>query len=800
MTKKLLLEILIIFAFVAVLFILPNVVDAQCASTSDIGNTTNHTYPSCSEHYKCEHVDTVCDRDQANGNDVVWIAREQHCWDECESCGGDCVHWVSHCGGCYDTGGWNTHKDCEEYEVCVGGTGRSTNSGNYDCECKGDCLAEPANTHIEDGIGPTSSTNVFLPAKLGWNDVDGANSYWYRVWEATTTVITWETSEATTTGSSTISEAIPGDEPCTLQSTTSYAWKIAPCCSSEATECKAWDDIIGRPTFETSLAPEPVLPPDPDWNFNASSAQDVLIPVTLSWCNVVEEDYFHLKIYLEDDSCHPFLLEGGDCLPEKVEKPYSPDEELVTIDFTDSALYYPYFVQDSLYRWEVASCHREEGADVCSDYGQKWGLETENIEADPPDFNLLNPENQTAVSIGFPVTLSWTDEIGLISFNYTLSTLPGGFIPPGQSSITFGYPNLSLDTIYEWNVQGCFDYEGQNCGPWGSDVNWEFKTTGAPPTLIAPDDAVDPPVLIPVKFVWNDVGGAESYKIQISEFSDFSIVKEFLTPFSQIFLDHPDLEMNKNYWWQVKTCIDDLGRNCGDWSMSREFKTFDIGSPALISPGEDAVIEETMVDFSWETVPGAKAYRYMVVYHDSGEEIFNKIVHSNSVSHSSIEFPETGFYDWKVQACLDTNCSAYGDWSNNDTFWSFNLNLIAPVGARGGLVPCGRIYDDPTTPNPPFDERESCQIKHLFILLRNVLDFLFWKVATVLLALILLATGALFYVSMGDSAVIFKVKSFMKSAVIGYLVIFFAWFFINLLLALLGYKFQIFGNWWELPI
>jgi len=409
--------------------------------------------------------------------------------------------------------------------------------------------------------------------------------------------------------------------------------------------------------------------------------------------------------------------------------------------------------------------------------------------------------------------------LGLNSFKYIL--YPVGFIgppflhlvPQGQSFVDLISGDLSLDTEYQWNVVGCTDLDGNDCldamGAWnwasppGMSIpgNWVFKTTGGPPTLILPNDG-DVDVVIPVNFDWQEVSGAKSYRIQVSDDSLFAnIVKEQAVLLSEISVDYPTLATGTDYWWRVQSCADEFGSFCGStWGGPRKLTTFDIKAPDNPNPPDGAVIDEAKtITLSWDSVAGAKAYHIIVILSATGKEIFNETISSNSFSRIPTSFPEIGWYEWKVQACLDAGCGVAGSWStinNGGNPWTFNLLLIAPPGMGGGLVPCGRQYDDLNT---PWNERDRCQIPHLFLLMRNVLDFVLWKIATIMLVLILVSAGAIFYLSMGEPTTITKVRVLLKSAAIGYVVIFAAWFLINLILGLLGYKFQIFGYWFDLP-
>jgi hypothetical protein len=127
----------------------------------------------------------------------------------------------------------------------------------------------------------------------------------------------------------------------------------------------------------------------------------------------------------------------------------------------------------------------------------------------------------------------------------------------------------------------------------------------------------------------------------------------------------------------------------------------------------------------------------------------------------------------------------------------FNFNLVPgpspPSG--GGLVPCGRGTDDPST---PWKETDPCQLKHLFILVRNIISFFFERIVPLSLVLLLIATGVIFYLSWGLPETTIKIKELWLAAGKGYLIIFLAWLIVNFILVILGYKFGAFGHWWQI--
>ena len=81
---------------------------------------------------------------------------------------------------------------------------------------------------------------------------------------------------------------------------------------------------------------------------------------------------------------------------------------------------------------------------------------------------------------------------------------------------------------------------------------------------------------------------------------------------------------------------------------------------------------------------------------------------------------------------------------------------------------------------------------------KNIIDFVLWRLGLIVLALLTLATGVVYYFSTGAPQTIVKVKTIWKSASVGYAIIFVGWIIINTLLIILGYQWETFGDWWQI--
>ena len=593
---------------------------------------------------------------------------------------------------------------------------------------------------------------------------------------------------------------------CTLKSGSYNDWRVSPCCAADG-ECKDWDKVTIW-NFTTNAAPELISPADPDWESTSEKAEDVALPVSLQWCRVEKINSENVYSY----NLLPYLIknEGQECLPgRKSDSVCAP----ITISYPpvkkkDSIEYIEYsdelsglFTKLSSYGWQISPCKTGFGGE-CSDYSQVWGFTT--ADATLGEISWFSPSDGSTV--GFPLNLQWKPPWGANSFQYELykgtTEVASGKTTNLSVDVT---SKLELDTNYKWRVQSCWDYEENDCEDWPSTW-WTFKTTGAKPTLSSPAaDATG--VVIPVKLDWSNVAGAGSYKYEVASDSAFTgiLIPETKVENSEVSIDYPPLRMFTNYWWQVKTCADKNGNNCGDFATPQKFTTFKLGIPTNPSPANNGQLFTSDKYLSWNPVSEAEAYQYTIDYLQlSSEEksencpglVGEKIIQNTTLPSNSV-YPSLeclGKYQWSVRPCLDRNCQETRDDLWVDPPWIFYLVQPTPVG-KAGLVPCGRTTDYPET---PWIESEPCQFKHIFILLRNIVDLILWRVGLVILVLLAIATAVIYYFSMGAPATIVNVKSIWRTAGMGYGILFLAWLIVNLILIILGYKVGILGKWWEI--
>ena len=115
-----------------------------------------------------------------------------------------------------------------------------------------------------------------------------------------------------------------------------------------------------------------------------------------------------------------------------------------------------------------------------------------------------------------------------------------------------------------------------------------------------------------------------------------------------------------------------------------------------------------------------------------------------------------------------------------------------PTECKPGLVPCGRICDVSST---PYREDQPCTVCHLVLMMQLIMDFLF-KIAAVVAAFFIAASGTMYIVSAGRPELLSLSKTTFKTTLLGFILVFIAWVLVNTILTMFGYIDPLGdGNW-----
>jgi len=237
--------------------------------------------------------------------------------------------------------------------------------------------------------------------------------------------------------------------------------------------------------------------------------------------------------------------------------------------------------------------------------------------------------------------------------------------------LTTSAPNYG--SSYFWRVRS-FYFNGVNFvySDWSSI--WQFSVRSEVPLLLSPtNDAVD--VTPPPTLDWREVGGAVSYHLQVDDNFVFSEpeVDVVLGPTESQY-EATELEDGTRYFWRVQTLYYvGLIPTWSSWSLEWNF-TLKTTTPDLVSPADGAVGVCHPVELTWDPVPGATRYRYMVgdspdfIGSNQGGDAF-----TTSITLNAIPLDENSQYWWKIRARID---GIDQDWCQP---WSFTTNPFAPA-------------------------------------------------------------------------------------------------------------------------
>ncbi len=525
---------------------------------------------------------------------------------------------------------------------------------------------------------------------------------------------------------------------------------------------------------------------------NGATNIDFLQPITLDWCSDADANSYYVRIY----DAGEISLEDGTTTDSKIIIPE----------------WYGIFTGDTTYEWEFTACTNNDFTG-CNDYTEKWSFSTKDIELTPPELvsPLYDPsEPNEVVLVNSDDSLEWrrteTQDWWARSFVYEIEegeNVIFGPIPTESNSVSFDsiWDSLARNNQYSWHVKSCYSWDDTNCDNYGE--SWYFKTAGALPTNLIADNTI-----IPVKLDWDNVEKSLSYVYKVS--LNDQIVATDSVEKSEIYIDYPELVQDETYSWGVKSCVDSQGNYCGAWEDGPEFTTFKLDMPCFPegllnedcpSPEDNGTLFTYQKTISWGSVEGAKAYRYHVDHSSISSEETDEnckdkegqvLVPDTITTSRSARIPLKclGEYKWYLQSCLDAECNETSD-SNSPTL---TFSFIQPTPpAQFGLVPCGRVSNNPDT--LLWNERDPCEIKHVFLLLKNIIDLVLWRIGLIALALLIIFTAVVSYFSLGAPDTVVNVKQIWQKAGTGYLIMFLAWWIINALVKIVGFT----DTWWSIP-
>lgn len=124
------------------------------------------------------------------------------------------------------------------------------------------------------------------------------------------------------------------------------------------------------------------------------------------------------------------------------------------------------------------------------------------------------------------------------------------------------------------------------------------------------------------------------------------------------------------------------------------------------------------------------------------------------------------------------------------------LTLAPLTSLSAGLVPCGGCAEYNADKTKCITAEPSCQLCHFFVLFKNIVDFLLFKIVPPLAVLMLAIAGFMYIFAYmnpteaiggaGGPALISQAKKVITSVIFGLIIIFAAWLLVNVFFTLIG--------------
>lgn len=138
---------------------------------------------------------------------------------------------------------------------------------------------------------------------------------------------------------------------------------------------------------------------------------------------------------------------------------------------------------------------------------------------------------------------------------------------------------------------------------------------------------------------------------------------------------------------------------------------------------------------------------------------------------------------------------AQGDVGEDDKDWCEDIPIERRVG---GLVPCGRSCDDPSTKN--IDESKPCRLCDFFVMIDGWIDGLLLVFVPAVAALMIAIGGGMYMISQGNPEMLMRAKKLFIAVAFGLLIVYGAFLFVGTFLWAIGladWTTDIYQNWWN---
>ncbi len=390
-------------------------------------------------------------------------------------------------------------------------------------------------------------------------------------------------------------------------------------------------------------------PGTPSLSAPAKNALLYVYTPTLDWSDATDADHYRVQVSTDSAFTPANLVLDTTVIPS-------------TYPFTSrlppNATYY--------WRIQAINVHAVIGAWAAYSYFR--------TALNPPA--LLYPANGGAALTTRPA-FDWGDVTGNAGYAFQLSTLPSFSSKTVDTTVTASAytmtSNLLRSRLYYWRVRA----NGSNQSAWSPVFSFTSANPPPIPSLLSPASNALLTNYAPT-LDWNDVTGADHYRVQVATSSSFSTASLLYDDPNRDSSDFPipgALPANATYYWRV--CTFDAAAQYSLWTAYRTFRTA-MTPPDLLLPANPGQALTTRPAFDWAEVNGATGYVLQV----SASPVFTKLVVNTSPTGSGYtpgsDLPRNQLLYWRVSAS-----------GKNPSAWSvvFSFTSADPPAVPSLLAP-----------------------------------------------------------------------------------------------------------------
>ncbi len=406
-----------------------------------------------------------------------------------------------------------------------------------------------------------------------------------------------------------------------LQHGTWYYWRVR---AHTVSETSAWSDVW---RFRTYLDTPTLLSP-----VNNSTAADTL--TALSWNSVYGADSYNVEVSTSSNFSELVIN----------------DSNIYNTSYSASGLQF-----GTNYYWHVSATNTGGASDWSSDWSFTTKLGTPTIPS-PANHTMAVPDSGV---------LRWNSVSMATQYQLQVSRMPDFSTFVYNQSVPdtiFGYIGLEFGTIYFWRVNASNQNE---TSAWSSQ--WDFTTLlGAPVLVMPPNHSYN--IGDSGTFTWQHVNSSQTYDIQVSTDSNFTVNKIDSSGILIDAMDFSGLDFNTKYFWRVRA-KDSQGS--GKWSEIGDFTT-KLAPPVLVSPQNYSTVMPDSGNLTWNAVPDAESYYVLL---STSPDFSGALINDSVSGYTSYPYPglmKDMTYYWKVKAA---NALNGGKWSET---WTFSTQFDAP--------------------------------------------------------------------------------------------------------------------------